>query len=140
MDYFNAILESILAESEDRYESAVGIVQNRDKWLLGLAKTNDDRNKKWCFPGGHIRNTESPKQAVVREVYEETGIRCRVISDILRHRDKHNVAFLHCKVSSYDQRLKLSKEFYALGWFKVADMRGLKLYPNVRNLIDRIRN
>lgn len=29
---------------------------------------------KWLFPGGHIRQNETPDEAIVREVKEETGL------------------------------------------------------------------
>lgn len=31
--------------------------------------------KKWLQPGGHIEPNEDPEQAVLREVFEETGLR-----------------------------------------------------------------
>lgn len=32
----------------------------------------------WLCPGGHIGANEDPAQAVLREVHEETGIRCEI--------------------------------------------------------------
>src|SRR5882762_4156953 len=29
---------------------------------------------KWCFPGGHVEEYESPDEAAVRETREETGL------------------------------------------------------------------
>ncbi|WP_251373309.1 NUDIX domain-containing protein [Polynucleobacter sp. MWH-UH2A] len=34
--------------------------------------------KKWFQPGGHIDEGESPIEAAIREVYEETGLVCVV--------------------------------------------------------------
>lgn len=31
--------------------------------------------KKWLIPGGHIENFENPREAVLREAFEETGIK-----------------------------------------------------------------
>lgn len=39
--------------------------------LMGLRR--DD--KKWCFPGGHLDEGESPTEAARRELLEETGLR-----------------------------------------------------------------
>lgn len=35
--------------------------------------------KKWIQPGGHIDEGETPIEAAIREVYEETGIMCKPI-------------------------------------------------------------
>jgi 8-oxo-dGTP pyrophosphatase MutT (NUDIX family) len=138
-EQLDRLLELIIeAEDETRFKSAVGIVQWKDKWLLGLSTATDDRENKWCFPGGRIERGESPKQAAVREVFEETGIRCKTIDDLVKHSSKPNVAFYHCKLTRQDQKFDLSNEFKALGWFKLSDMRGLKLHNNVKQLISKV--
>lgn len=138
---FDAILDDVLTEAfKQDFKAAVGIVQWNDKWLLGLAKnTDDDREGKWVFPGGHIKRGESPERAAVREVREETGVRCRAIGKPIQLSNKKDVAFVHCKVSASNQQLENNHEFAALGWFRLSDMKGLKLYHNVRQLIDRVK-
>jgi ADP-ribose pyrophosphatase YjhB (NUDIX family) len=37
------------------------------------------RLRKWLPPGGHIEESELPDDAAVREVFEETGVRCRLV-------------------------------------------------------------
>ena len=39
--------------------------------------------KRWFQPGGHIDDGESPVDAAIREVYEETGFRCLLDSSSL---------------------------------------------------------
>ncbi len=34
---------------------------------------------KWVFPGGHVDPDETPGEAAVREVLEETGVRARIV-------------------------------------------------------------
>lgn len=138
-DKINRLLFLIEAVQEEYdFKSAVGIVQHKDKWLLGLSTATDDRENRWCFPGGGIQRGEGPKQAVVREVFEETGLRVKVVGDVVKHSSKPNVAFYHCKLTSQKQKFDMSKEFKALGWFKLNDMRGLKLHANVKQLISKV--
>lgn len=39
------------------------------------------KNKKWTQPGGHIENNEIPEEAALREAYEETGLRIRLLGE-----------------------------------------------------------
>jgi 8-oxo-dGTP pyrophosphatase MutT (NUDIX family) len=136
---FNHRLDSILNEEfSDDYFAAVGVVQCGDRWLLGLArKTDDDRTGKWVFPGGGMKSKETPEQAAVREVWEETGIRCSAAGKAFRC-GKKGVAFVHCKARA-GQKFDNNHEFSALGWFTTREMRSLKLYHNVLKLIERVK-
>lgn len=136
IDQLLILLEAVQDELD--FKSAVGIIQHKDKWLLGLSTATDDRENKWCFPGGSMQRGEGPKRAVVREVFEETGLRVKVVGDIVKHSSKPNVAFYHCKLTRQNQKFDMSKEFKALGWFRLTDMRGLKLYSNVKQLISKV--
>jgi 8-oxo-dGTP pyrophosphatase MutT (NUDIX family) len=61
-----------------RHFTASGIVLSGDDHVLLV------EHRKlgwWLYPGGHIEPDEDPAQAVVREVAEETGMTCQIISD-----------------------------------------------------------
>ncbi len=137
---FTDKLSSILNEEfKDDFFAAVGVVQCGDKWLLGLAvKTGDDRTGKWVFPGGGIKSNEKPAKAAEREVWEETGIRCKAIGAPFSIPGKKGVAFVHCRAKK-GQDFDNNHEFSALGWFSTKDMRALKLYGNVMKLIERVK-
>jgi ADP-ribose pyrophosphatase YjhB (NUDIX family) len=49
-----------------------------DKGLILLVQRAD--NSKWAMPGGAFEVGETPAVGVVRETWEETGVRCRTIS------------------------------------------------------------
>jgi len=135
MKTFEILLEKVL---KDKYRAAVGIVQYKDTWLLGLARSKDDRNGKWVFPGGHTKSNESPERAAEREVYEETGIKCKAYGKAFTFGNKKDVAFVHCKSQKQD-KLSPNSEFSALGFFKKSEIKNLKqLYYNVKELIERV--
>lgn len=135
---FAARLETILSESFDGdFKAAVGIVQCGDRWLLGLSTAKDDRANRWVFPGGGVKSGESAKKAAVREVWEETGIRCKAVGEPFRLVGKKDVAFVHCKATR-GQKFDNNHEFTAIGWFTRREMKSLKLYHNVQKLLDRV--
>jgi 8-oxo-dGTP pyrophosphatase MutT (NUDIX family) len=44
-----------------------------------IARVNRAGRVEWCLPKGHLEEGETPEQAAVREIEEETGIRGRVL-------------------------------------------------------------
>ena len=50
---------------------------NHDKILLHWHKKVNE----WLPPGGHIENNEIPEEAVIREVYEESGLSIKLFSN-----------------------------------------------------------
>ena len=138
--YFDNELDRILTEEmEAPFRASVGVVQNGDRWLLGLSTATDDRKGKWCFPGGGIRRGESPERAAVREADEETGVKCRAVGKAFRDPKRKGIAFVHCKASGSKQDLDPNSEFAAVGFFTVREMKSLDLYENVKKIIDKIK-
>jgi len=51
------------------------VIEGRDRRLLiGQRRRNDTSPLKWEFPGGKIREGESPEAALARELQEELGV------------------------------------------------------------------
>ena len=57
-----------------RHFTATGFVVNDDRVLLHW----HSKVRAWLPPGGHIDENEDPVQAVLREIWEETGVRAVV--------------------------------------------------------------
>lgn len=53
---------------------AIGILKCGDEVLLAQRKKNQTFADKWEFPGGKIKASETPEQALIREFKEEVGI------------------------------------------------------------------
>jgi ADP-ribose pyrophosphatase YjhB (NUDIX family) len=82
-----------------------GVVFDDDRLLL-VRERSDGR---WTLPGGWADVNESPSEAVVREVYEESGYRTRAVKLLaLYDRDRHGhpphpyhiyKLFFHCELA-----------------------------------------
>lgn len=53
---------------------AVAVIHYKDKYLLGFRDASQHQGNRYEFVGGKIDSDETAKQALVREVVEETGI------------------------------------------------------------------
>ena len=79
-DRIDAILRSNIPYSrsnKDGHFTASGLVVADSKVLLIFHPYIG----RWFQPGGHIDDGESAHDAAIREVYEETGLLCRMCSD-----------------------------------------------------------
>ncbi len=71
-------------ENKTEFEfSAGGVVKNKTEALLIRTKTLKGRVV-WTFPKGKIEREETPRDAALREVCEETGYRCRIEKELDR--------------------------------------------------------
>jgi len=53
----------------------VAVIERSDRrFLIGQRRKNDTSPLKWEFPGGKIREGESPEAALARELQEEIGV------------------------------------------------------------------
>jgi 8-oxo-dGTP diphosphatase len=59
-----------------RHLTASMVVVDRDRSAVLLVHHN--ATGKWVFPGGHVDPDETPAEAAIREVFEETGIRATI--------------------------------------------------------------
>jgi ADP-ribose pyrophosphatase YjhB (NUDIX family) len=83
--------------------------------------------KKWQIPGGYVKPEECAHEGVVREIYEETGIRA-VVDGLLgvRHRVKEgdNSTYLIFGLTplSLDDPIPDGREVDAAGYFSLAEI------------------
>lgn len=56
-----------------RVEISAVYIENKDKILLLHRQDNKTQGNKWGIPGGKVEKGESPLQAAIREIKEETG-------------------------------------------------------------------
>ncbi|MBN2119322.1 MAG: NUDIX hydrolase [Anaerolineales bacterium] len=106
---------------------AAAVIFNRDKNIL-LVKTTYQRVHPWGLPGGSLEYGEHPEEAVVREVWEETGLNVRIEKLLLVNAwlpDRVGLFYL-CRIM--DGTFTPSDEVSEFDYFSVNDL------PDVRPL------
>jgi len=82
------------APSVPLYLVVAGVVYHQGRMLITQRKSDGLLGGLWEFPGGKILEGESPADACVREIREETGISARIVSHLCQV--KH--AYTHFKI------------------------------------------
>ena len=86
----------------------------------------------WDLPGGHVRDGEDPRQAFVRELGEELGVRVDPPADaahaVIRDTDAGFEMSIWI-VDAWEGEIANTApdEHDAIGWFTIADVSGLIL-------------
>jgi len=113
---------------DDTSQVAKAVIHRNGKVLLIL---ND---KGWDLPGGHIRQAENVVGALVREIFEETGL---TISerDITSMNMRHNHKTFFCTMLPHDD-ITLSDEHTEYGFYTLEEAMALdNLTPEFKKAI-----
>ena len=129
--------------------SAGGLVVDRTSEDLraALIARHDRRGRLvWSLPKGHLEQGETPEDAAVREVEEETGIRGRVLAPlgvidfwfIAENRRIHKTVHHYLMEASGGELSDEDAEVVEVAWFPLTDLRDQLAYADERRLLDRV--
>jgi len=139
--------------------TATGIVFNENKQILMIFHK---KLNVWLPPGGHIEDNELPTKAVIREIFEETGIKVEIIQtedkiltlsnndcielekpfillleNIERNWEHNHIDMVYiCK--ALNKNIILQKtEVNDIGWFEIDQVKKLRTFENVKQSIQK---
>lgn len=106
----------------------LAIVQNANKVLI-IQRAKSDKgvpDLNWAFPGGKVKPGERIEQSLLREVYEETGLRITIDSLVHTRVIPNTIItayyFLCSLVSVKEDKVKLNaREIKAFDWVTGVD-------------------
>ncbi len=137
------ILFSVFAKNFTVIEAAGGIVQNSSKELLFI-----ERLGKWDLPKGKIEKNETPAEAAIREVEEETGVKkLKLKKEIGKTYHTYNEFGKHFLKTTHwfymncpaEQNLKPQKEEHItdIKWVKTRDIKDpiANTYPGIKDIL-----
>lgn len=136
--------------------TATGIVFNSKKEILMI---HHKKLNVWLPPGGHVEENELPDEAVLREIYEETGIRARIISnkrnldlssnrcreletpflvlleDINEDGTHNHIDMIYLCEAINEEFVQQETEIQGIGWFSAERIKELDTYENVIKVV-----
>lgn len=97
------------------------------------------------FPKGHVETGESPEEAAIREVFEETGYRGEIIKLIsIVNRTGHDSDYSECDKKIYYYQMKtlnsdnIAQEHKDVLWKNIELVKDNLLYPSEKEVLFKI--
>jgi 8-oxo-dGTP pyrophosphatase MutT (NUDIX family) len=127
--------------------SAGGLVVHGDAARAALIARLDRRGRLlWSLPKGHVEAGESPADAAVREVAEETGITGRVVAPlgtidfwfVADGRRVHKTVHHYLLLAEAGELSDADVEVAAVQWVPIDDLPARLAYADERRLVDRV--
>jgi 8-oxo-dGTP diphosphatase len=126
-----------------------GIIQRDARVLICQRRAGKALGLKWEFPGGKMRPSETPSQALERELREELGVAAKIgnVVDAVRHRysempDTVQVVFMRAALCeplfSAMQHGEAGGAFERIVWAPRAELRRYDFLAADRRMIARL--
>ena len=130
-----------------------------DPYTKKILLVKHKKNKKWTQPGGHMEPNEIPEEAALRETYEETGLRIRLLGErfpreedfirplgIQKNRrttsdgEMHmHIDIIYAAVPNDENDVTLNKkESDDIGWFSREELEYIDCFPDIKITMDYI--
>jgi 8-oxo-dGTP diphosphatase len=105
--------------------AAAALIEREGQILMGR-RANDPRRGLWTLPAGFIDAGEDPEQAIVRECFEETGLKVRILGllDVLYGQEHPRGAhiLIAYQVEILSGELQPGDDIDQLGFFSPQDL------------------
>ncbi len=127
--------------------SAGGLVVDRNGTspMVALIGRKDRRGRMlWSLPKGHLEEGETPPEAAIREVEEETGIRGRVVAElgtidywfVAQDRRIHKTVHHYLLEAAGGELSDEDVEVDEVAWVPLAELRERLAYAGERRLAE----
>ncbi|MEG2322003.1 MAG: NUDIX domain-containing protein [Bacilli bacterium] len=102
----------------------------------------------WVQPGGHIEENELPEETALRETYEETGVRIKLVGQrfpreddfikplgIQKNRGKDgslHVDIIYAAIPLLQDVIPNDDEIDQCAWFNIEELENIKVFPDIK--------
>lgn len=108
-------------------EVTCAIIVEKDKVLATRRSETMPHPLKWEFPGGKLKDGESPEVCIVREIREELGVEVvvkQVLSPVTHHYQEHSIKLIPFICHILDGIISLT-EHMDYSWIAPAELGGV---------------
>ncbi|EIK94839.1 mutT/nudix family protein [Pseudomonas sp. M47T1] len=109
------------------------VIYRRDDEILFVRK----RKSKWNLPGGRVERGESPMQAALREMEEETGLAFNTLSFVSKYQQNQVVHFLFEARRTLTRKPRPRNEIDACRWVSMKQLWKRNVRGPIRSLLKR---
>jgi 8-oxo-dGTP pyrophosphatase MutT (NUDIX family) len=137
------VAEASLVDVNTVVRAAGGLVcRPREDGVLEIAIVHRRAYDDWAFPKGKLHPGEVEEEAALREVEEETGLRCRLGREvgITRYRDSHGrpKTVRYWEMTPVSGDLVPANEVDDARWITLAEAASVLTYPRDLELLTRL--
>ena len=132
-----------------------------DPYTKKILLIKHKKNGRWTQPGGHLEGNETPEEAALREVYEETGLRVKLIGERFPREDDFirplgiqknrktmvdgemhmHIDIIYAAVPNDDGEVRLNaEESDDIRWFSREELDYINCFPDIKITMDYILN
>lgn len=109
------------------------VIFRRDEQILFVRK----HKAKWNLPGGRVEADETPLQAAMREMAEETGVALDNLVYVSEYAEARVIHYLFESQLPAQQEPRPCNEIADCRWFSAEDMGKRKILGSIRTLLKR---
>jgi 8-oxo-dGTP diphosphatase len=120
---------------------SAGIIYRDDRVLVGQRRKGDRHSLKWEFPGGKVEHGESPRQALIRELWEELHIKATIGGELARYQHDYStgsrVHLIFFSVPDFSGEPD-GRVFEQISWIVLRDLPALDFLEGDLDFIRRL--
>ncbi len=131
--------------------ASVFVINPEDKKIL---LTKHKKFNKWTQPGGHIEHDEAFEETALRETYEETGIKVKLLGERFPREDDYirplgiqknrgtqgdvHIDVIYAAIPVGNTEPKVSFESTNVKWFSREELETLNCFPDIKITYDYV--
>ena len=117
-----------------RWQISKAVIEKEGKFLLLLRRDGNSYPNMWDFAGGKLDPGETPEQACIREVSEETHQKISELQALGEKEysdDVRAITFYYFSPEKIEGDVVLSKDHDDFGWFTLEDIKIMPKHPSL---------